>query len=251
MTNSHRSEASRNWRANWRCAATTESMSGVSRGAMPRGIPSLVASTSSPVAARHGQSLLANTRQRRKEDVLSEPADLVRVAGEHRAVGCRAPDAGRAHLAARDAIQQCRLAGSRGADHGDQDRGTRLAQPRQQVVLDLADHLLALCPRRLNAREVEQQLGPGDCVAQFEECGFELVRIDPGVRLSLVTSISRRSSRSATRPASRTCAGIGAGAAPRHRCGSRTLSLSHAHGPPLSMQLVDAPTKSSSSLAMT
>ena len=48
VMNSHRSEASRNCRANSWCACTTESMSGVSSSAMPRGMPSLAASTSSP-----------------------------------------------------------------------------------------------------------------------------------------------------------------------------------------------------------
>ena len=48
VMNSHRSEASRNWWANSRCACTTESMSGVSSSATPLGMPSFAASTSSP-----------------------------------------------------------------------------------------------------------------------------------------------------------------------------------------------------------
>ena len=48
VMNSHRSDASRNWCANSRCAWTTESMSGVSSRATPSGMPSFSASTSSP-----------------------------------------------------------------------------------------------------------------------------------------------------------------------------------------------------------
>src|SRR6266702_3649434 len=182
VTNSHRSEASRNCRANWRWAATTESMSGVSSSAMPRGIPSLVASTSSP--SRPGLALLPYSRQRRQEDVLREPSDVLGMAGEHGTVRGRPANARGAHLAPGDAVQQRGLARAGRPDHGDEDRRARLPQPREQVVVDLADQSLALSPGRLDPPEVEQQLRPADRVAQFEQRGLELARVDPGMRLA-------------------------------------------------------------------
>ncbi len=204
------------------------------------------------VPARHRQALLAHPGQRGQEDVLGEPADLVGVTGEDGAVGRRPADPGRAHLAPGDAVQQRRLAGAGGADHGDQDRCARLAKPRQEVVLDLADHLLPLCPGRLDARKVEQKLGSGDRIAQLDESGFQLARIDADVRLSLVagaaghrsvaaglSSHRRAACWHAGRAASRTRGGVGA--APGHRGGSRALSLCHASGPPLSKLPLETP----------
>ena len=56
------------------------------------------------VAARPGQALLADPGQRGQEVVLGEPVDVVRVAGQNRAVRRRAAHAGGAHVGADDAV---------------------------------------------------------------------------------------------------------------------------------------------------
>ncbi len=136
-----------------------------------------------PVAARPGQPLLADARQRGQEHVLREPADVVGVAGEHRGVGGRPPDAGEAHLRADDAVHQRRLAGACRADERDQDRRRALADPRQQVVVDLAEQLGAFRLHVGGTREVKDQRNGGDPLPEVEQGSLKQPRVHPDPRL--------------------------------------------------------------------
>ena len=153
---------------------------------------------------------------------LGEPADIVRVTGEHRAVRGWPADARRADLAADDAVQQRGLASPGRAHHGDQDGRAGLPEAREQIVVDLADHLLAFRPGRLDTGEVKKQLCPADRIAELQQRGLQLARIDADVWFGLLPGDlwPRRTPRGRV------------GAAPGHRYGSRSLSLFHAAGPP-------------------
>ena len=99
-----------------------------------------------------------------------EPAQVLRVAGQHGRPRRRPQHAGRAHLAADEAVDERRLARARRAADDHQERRVELAQARQQVVVDLLDELRAGVPRRGGVRQVELQLDLSQRVAQPFEC---------------------------------------------------------------------------------
>ena len=136
-----------------------------------------------PVAARPGEPFLAYPGHGGEEDVLREPVDVVGVAGEHRAVRRRAPDAGHADLYPDDAVDQGRFTRPGRADQGDQDRGPRFAQPRQQVVVDLAEQLAPLRAGLLDSGGFQRQLGGDDRLAQREDRGLDQLGVHPDRRL--------------------------------------------------------------------
>jgi hypothetical protein len=126
-----------------------------------------------PVAARPGEPLLTYPGHGGEEDILREPVDVVGVTGEHRAVRRRAPDAGHADLYPDDAVDQGRFTRPGRADQSDQDRGARFAQPRQQVVVDLAEQLAPLRAGLLGSGGLQRQLGGDDRLAQREDRGLD------------------------------------------------------------------------------
>ena len=77
-----------------------------------------------------------------------EPAQILRIAGQHGRPRRRPQDARRAHLATDEAVDERRLARARRAADDHQERRVELAQARQQVVVDLLDELRARVPRR-------------------------------------------------------------------------------------------------------
>src|SRR5262245_12982834 len=108
------------------------------------------------------------------------------MAGEDRAVGRGPADAGHADMAAHDAVYQRGLARSGRADQGHQDRGTGLAQPRQEVVADLAEQVAPLLPRLLHPRNLQRQRGRDDGLAQREDRRLEEPGIHPDVWLDFL-----------------------------------------------------------------
>ncbi len=94
-------------------------------------------------------------RKARQDPLALERRQVLRVAREHRRPRRGAEDAGRADDRADQAVEERRLAGpGRAADH-DQCRGVELPQPRQDVVVDLGDQVVADAPRLVRTRDVE------------------------------------------------------------------------------------------------
>ncbi len=133
-----------------------------------------------------GEAFLAHPWHGRQEDVLGEPADIVGMAGEHRAVGRGPADTRHADVAAHDAVHQRRLACPGRADQGHQDRGAGFAQPRQEVVVDLAEQLVPLLPRLLHTGCFQRQRGRDDGLAQREDRRLDEPGVHPDVRLDLL-----------------------------------------------------------------
>src|SRR5581483_9804039 len=144
------------------------------------------------VPARAGQALLANPGQGRQEVVLREPVDVVRVAGQHRTVRGGPAYAGRADLGTDDAVDQGGLARAGGADERDQDGRGGPADPRQQVVVNLAEELGAFGLDLVGAVDLEDERDGGDPLSEVEQGGLEKARVHADVRLRLLLALGLR-----------------------------------------------------------
>ena len=97
-------------------------------------------------------------------------------------VGGGPPDARLADLGADDAVHQRRLAGAGRADERHEQRRGRLADPGQQVVVDLAEQLGAFGGDLFGAGDVEHERNGGDPLAQVQQGRFEQARVNPDPR---------------------------------------------------------------------
>ncbi len=105
----------------------------------------------------------------REDAVVLEPAHVAGVAHQHRRSRRRPQHAGRADLRAHQRVHERRLAGARRAAHDHQQRRVHLAQPRQQVVADLAGQLVAHAPRLRRGGRVERERHGAQLVAQRDQ----------------------------------------------------------------------------------
>ena len=181
VMNSQRSEASRNWWAKSRCADTTESMSGVSSRATPLGMPSLAASTRSPSRPdRASPSWRTRGTVGRNTFSANQSASSGWQASTGLfVVGRRIPVA--LTWAPDDAVDQRRLARAGRAHQRDQDGGLGLADPGQEIVVDLAEQLAPLRPGGFRALGLIDQVHVHDPAPEREQGRLELPGIDPAM----------------------------------------------------------------------
>ena len=116
-----------------------------------------------------------------QQAVLAEPLGVVGVVDQHRRPGRGPQHAGLGDPAPDQRVDQRRLAGAGGAaDHGEQ-RGVDGHQPRDDVVLELVDHLALRRALLLDAGDVERQPRRLEGAAQPHERGQHLrVRVRLG-----------------------------------------------------------------------
>jgi hypothetical protein len=101
--------------------------------------------------------------------VALEGGDVGAGADQHRRPGGRPQHARRGDRGADEAVDQRGLAGpGRAADDGEQ-RGVEVAQPGQQVVVDLLDHPAGRASGSLAARRGQAERGGRDGVPQGRE----------------------------------------------------------------------------------
>ncbi len=153
VTNSHRSAAASSWAASVRLRSSTESMSGASRSASPCGI-SLDATSCKRAGISGGAGGALELGQ---DPLVVEPRCVVGVVDEHRRARRGTQDAGFADPLPDQRVHQGRLAGTRRTAHDGEQRCVDLHEPWQHVVLELVDHLRAVCPALLDAGDVEGQ----------------------------------------------------------------------------------------------
>ncbi len=128
------------------------------------------APASAPARARPGPAGRAGGAAHAGQDaIVLEPAQVVGMADEHGRTGRRPQHAGRADRRADKAVDERRLPGPRGAAHDHQQRRVHAAQPRQQVVVDLCDELVADAARVLRAGHLERQSDLAQRTAQGEQ----------------------------------------------------------------------------------
>ena len=133
---------------------------------------------------------------------VGEPAALVRRADQHRRPGGRPEHPGRADVGAEQRVDQRRLAGAGGAADDGEQRGVELAEPGQQVVVDLPDQLVAGAARLVHADQPQAEPHAGHPVAQGGERGGQL-----GQALGHVRMLSRPAAGQPSRAPSRPSAG--------------------------------------------
>ena len=114
-----------------------------------------------------GPGVAAGDAGERGEDaVVGEPADVVRVAHEHRAPRRRSQHARRRQLLADEAVHERRLARARRAADDHEQRRVHLAQPGKEVVVDLRRQLVPEMCRLLGRRQRQPQLERAQLVSQ-------------------------------------------------------------------------------------
>ena len=86
------------------------------------------------------------------------------MANENRCAGGRPEHAGRAYDGADEAVHECRLPGAGGAADDHEHGSVHLAETREEVVVGLADEVVAGPPRFGRARNFQLQAYGGKLV---------------------------------------------------------------------------------------